>query len=182
MKFPLSQLALVLGSGCLLAHLWPLLSPGTCAAWLRRFHRNTAVGVVLVLLGTAWFEWNLITTDISDFSEFRTPLLVGFVVLGIGCCFFVRDFLSIRGLAIVACLAADVVLDSQRWHPSPFKNVVTVWAYVWVVAGMWLAVAPWRARDWLAWCTAQESRLRALGLAGVAWGALVAVLGLTAYR
>lgn len=182
MKFPLSQVALVLGAGCLLAHLWPLLRPASCGDWLRRFPRNTAVGVVLMLLGTGWFEWNLINSDISDFAEFRTLLLVGFVVLGVGCCLFVRDYLAVRGLAVVVCLLADVVLDSQRWHPSPLKNLVTLWVYVWIVAAMWLAVAPWRARDWLAWCTASESRLRGLAVAGVAWGGLVAALGLTAYR
>jgi len=182
MKFPLSQVALILGLACLTAHLWPMLRPAACAAWLQKFHRNTAVGVFLMLLGTVWFEWNLIQTDISDFSEFRPVLLVGFVVLGVGCCFFVRDYLSIRGVAVVACLLADVVLDSQRWHPSPLKNLVTVWAYIWVVAGMWLAVSPWRARDWLAWCAAKEGRVRTLGLAGVGWGALIAALSVTAFR
>jgi hypothetical protein len=182
MKFPLSQVALVLGLACLAGHLWPLIRPASCGEWLKKFPRNTAVGVVLMLLGTAWFEWNLIQSDISDFAEFRPILLIGFVVLGVGCCLFVRDYLSIRGLAVVACLLADVVLDSQRWHPSALKNLVTVWAYVWVVAGMWLAVAPWRARDWIAWCVAREGRVRAFGLAGVAWGALIAALGVTAYR
>ncbi len=182
MKVTLSQIALALGLVCLIAHLWPALKPASCGEWLKKFHRNTAVGVVLMLIGTAWFEYNLIHSDISDFEQFRPLLLGGFVVLGVGCCIFVRDYLSIRGLAVVTCLVADLVLDVQRWHPSPLRVLIALWMYVWVVLAMWTAVAPWRARDWLAWSAAKESRLRAFGVAGVAWGAVVTALALTAFR
>ena len=182
MTFSLSKVALFLGLACMAAHVWPLVQPAACGKWLRAFPRNTAIGVVLVLLGTAWFEWNLIQSDISDLAEFRPILLTGFVVLGVGCCFFVRDYLAVRGLALVACLLADVLLDAQRWHPSPLKNMITVWAYLWVIGGMWLAVSPWRARDWLNWCADQDLRVRALGFSGVAWGGLITTLALTVFK
>ena len=72
LSLTLSQVALALGLGCLLGHLWPVIRPGACAAWLRGFHRNTAVGVVLMLLGSVWFEQNLQNSEISDFAAFAT--------------------------------------------------------------------------------------------------------------
>jgi hypothetical protein len=129
-----------------------------------------------------WFVRNLVTTDISDFAAFRPALIGGFALLGIGSCIYVRDYISVRGLAVVALLLADVVLDVQRLHPSPLKNLVTAWVYVWIVLAMWTAMSPWRARDWLAWCAATEGRLRMLGLAGLVWGLGIAALGLTVYR
>lgn len=182
MKFTLSQTALVLGLACLAIHLWPAFKPASCGEWMKKFHRNTTIGVVLMLIATAWFEYNLTHSDISDFEQFRPILLGGFVVLGVGCCIFVRDYLSVRGLAAVTCLAADVVLDSQRWHPSPLRLPIAVWMYVLIVLAMWAAVAPWRARDWLNWCAAKEGRVRAAGMAGVVWGALVTALSFTAFR
>jgi len=184
MKLPLyfSQVALVLGLGCFLGHLWPLLRPGACAGWLRGFHRNTAVGVVLMLLGSVWFEQNLQNSEISDFAAFRPFLLGGVLAIGIASCFVVRDYLSVRGSAIVLCLAADLVLDAQRWHPSPLRYLVTVWMYVWVTGAIWVAVSPWRVRDWLAWCTQSEGRVRLMGVAGVVWGILISALAVTVYR
>jgi len=178
----LSQAALVLGLGCLVGHLWPMLRPAGCAAWLRGFHRNTAVGVLLMLVGTIWFEQNLQNSEISDFAAFRPFLLGGVIAIGVASCFVVRDYLAVRGAAIVACLVADVVLDAQRWHPSPLRHLVTVWMYLWVTLAIWVALSPWRVRDWLAWCSASEPRLRLLGVAGVAWGALISALAFTAYR
>jgi hypothetical protein len=174
--------ALVLGLGCLLGHLWPLFRPGACAAWLRRFHRNTPVGVVLMLLGSVWFEQNLQNSEISDFAAFRPFLLGGVIAIGVASCFVVRDYLSVRALAIVLCLVADVVLDAQRWHPSPWRYLVTVWMYVWVTLAIWVALSPWRVRDGLDWCARSEGRVRLLGLSGVIWGALISALAVTVYR
>ena len=182
LSLTLSQAALVLGLGCLLGHLWPLFRPGACAAWLRRFHRNTPVGVVLMLLGSVWFEQNLQNSEISDFAAFRPFLLGGVIAIGVASCFVVRDYLSVRALAIVLCLVADVVLDAQRWHPSPWRYLVTVWMYVWVTLAIWVALSPWRVRDWLDWCARSEGRVRLLGLSGVIWGALISALAVTAYR
>jgi len=178
----LSQVALILGLGCLVGHLWPMFRPAACGAWLRRFHRNTAVGVVLMLVGTVWFEQNLQNSEISDFAAFRPFLLGGVLAIGVASCFVVRDYLAVRGAAVVACLVADVVLDAQRWHPSPLRYLVTLWMYLWVTMAIWVALSPWRVRDWLAWCSASEARVRLLGVAGVAWGALISALALSAYR
>jgi hypothetical protein len=182
MKFTLAQVALWLGLGCLLIHLWPVLSPAACGRSLKKFPRNTALGVLFMLAGTGWFVWNLATTDISDFAEFRPLMLLGFVVIGVGSCFFVRDYLPVRGLAVLMLLAADLVLDVQRWHPSPLKNLVTVWMYGWIVLAMWVTVAPWRVRDWIAWLGVSETRVRLLGLGGLAWGGLITAMALTVYR
>lgn len=76
LSLTLSQVSLVLGLGCFLGHLWPVFRPASCAAWMRGFHRNTAVGVVLMLLGSVWFEQNLQNSEISDFAAFR-PFLLG---------------------------------------------------------------------------------------------------------
>ncbi|MFM8878697.1 MAG: hypothetical protein ACKOKG_06125, partial [Verrucomicrobiota bacterium] len=141
LSLTLSQAALVLGLGCLLGHLWPLFRPSACADWLRRFHRNTPVGVVLMLLGSVWFEQNLQNSEISDFAAFRPFLLGGVIAIGVASCFVVRDYLSVRGLAIVLCLAADLVLDAQRWHPSPWRYLVNMRRYVCVTLAVWVALA-----------------------------------------
>ena len=178
----LSQLCLLLGLGYALPNIYGFLKPQPFGAALRKFPRHHAAGVALILLGTVWFEWWLAREQISDFAQWKPLMQAGFAAVGVGCCFYLKDFLAVRGLAVVLLLLAKLMVDTQRWHPSPWKNVVTVWAYVLVVAGMWLVVSPWRLRDWILWNTASEARIKLGSLLRAGLGILVALLGLTALK
>jgi hypothetical protein len=51
-----------------------------------------------------------------------------------------------------------------------------------VVAGIWFTVSPWRLRDFLAWGTANEQRIKVGCGLRLAFGLFVAGLGLTVFR
>lgn len=182
MNITLSQLCLGLGIGMILTHGWALLRTAPAAEWLRQFHRNYGLGVILMLLGTGWFEWNLYHEQLQDIAAYKNLMLVGFGAVGLGCCVFVRDFLSVRGLTVFLLMLAWLMCEKARWHESTLRWSISGWAYVWVLGGLWLSVAPWRLRDWLAWITASERRLRLAAAAGVFWGLFVGALGLTVFK
>ncbi|HTI68865.1 MAG TPA: hypothetical protein VMF06_02800 [Candidatus Limnocylindria bacterium] len=178
----LSQLAILLGAVCAATHAYILLRPEPSMAFLRKFHRNVPLGIFFTLLATAWFEYNLFNSDVTDFAQWKPLMLAGLGLIGVGTCFYVQDYISVRGGAALALLIADVVLDTQRWSPSPWKNVITVWMYVWICLSCWVVVQPWRIRDWILWATTFPKRLKMLSLSGLSFGLLVIVLGLTTYR
>jgi hypothetical protein len=60
--------------------------------------------------------------------------------------------------------------------------VIQTWAYVLVVAGIWLTISPWRLRDLLNWATANDTRVRVGSGIRLAFGLFIAALGLTAFR
>ncbi len=182
MKVTLSQLCLALGAGMILTHGWTLLQVKPATSWLRGFHRRHAVGVLLMLVGTAWFEWNLYQEQLQDIAAYKNLMLIGFGAVGVGCCVFVRDFLSVRGLTVFLLMLAWLMCEKARWHDSNFRWAISGWAYVWVLVGLWLSVSPWRLRDWLAWVTASEGRLRLAAASGLIWGVFVIVLGLTVFK
>ncbi|MBI4326990.1 MAG: hypothetical protein HY674_17250, partial [Chloroflexi bacterium] len=132
-------------------------------------------------LGTVWFLWNLNQESISDFAAYKKWMLVGFGAIGVSSCIFVRDFLAVRGLAVVLLLLAKLTLDTARWHDSSWRLVLVVWAYLWVVAGIWFTISPWRLRDLLNWATANEQRVRVGSAIRLALGLFVAILGLTVF-
>lgn len=178
----LSQLSLLLGLGLAASHSLALAQPGATTRWLRRFHRNVPVGVFLMLLGTVWFEWNLMGETLEDIARYKNLLLIFFPIVGVGCCFYATDYLAVRGLSVVLLLLAYVTCETARWHASLWRDALTGWAYVWVLAALWLSVQPWRLRDWLNWLTAAEARLKLAAVAGIVWGLFVAALGLTVLR
>jgi hypothetical protein len=180
----LSTLSVLLGLGLGLPQIYGIASPQKFAASVRKFPRNVPIGIVLMLLGTAWFVWNLSQESISDFATYRSGLMAFFTAVGIGSCIFVQDFLAVRGLAVVLLLLAKLMVDTGRpmLAVTNWTLVIQTWAYVLVVAGIWLTISPWRLRDALNWATANDTRVRVGSGIRLAFGLFVAILGLTAFR
>jgi hypothetical protein len=178
----LSTLATLLGLAVALLGAWGLWKPSAFAAFARRFPRNTPLGYPLVLGATVWFLYYVGQEAVADFMALKPLLYVLFAGVGVGTCIFVRDFLPVRGLAVLYLLLAKLMLDTARWEETPWRLVIAVWAYVLVIAGMLFTVSPWRFRDLLQWATATESRVRLLNGLRLAFGLFVLVLGLTVYR
>jgi hypothetical protein len=180
----LSFLSVLLGVGMGLPQVLGLARPAQLAAAAKKFPRNLPVGVGLMLLGTAWFVWNVNREPIADFSAFKPYMMAGFVAIGVLSCVFVQDFLAVRGLAVVLLLLGKFMVDTGRPHlaQSPFVLVIQTWAYVLVVAGIWFTITPWKLRDFIEWATATESRTRLLSGVRLAFAAFVLLLGLTAFR
>ena len=175
----LSTLAIVLGLGIGLPQIYGFLNPTAFAATVRKFPRSLPWGYALMLLGTAWFVYNLSQESISDFAAYKNILFAGFAAVGIGSCIYVQDFLAVRGLAVVFLLLAKLMVDSGRPHlaESPLVLIIQSWAYLLVVAGIWLTISPWRLRDFLNWATANEKRVKIGCGIRLAFGLFVAVLG-----
>jgi len=180
----LSLLSILLGLVLGVPQVYGLANPHGFAAAARRFPRNLAAGVVLMLLGTAWFLWNVNIEPVADFSSFKPYMMAGFAAVGVLSCVFVQDFLAVRGLAVVFLLLGKLMVDTGRPHlgESPWVLVIQTWAYVLVVAGIYFTVTPWRLRDLLNWGTATETRVRLGSAIRLGFALLVLVLGLTVFR
>lgn len=184
LKMTLSLLSILLGVGMGLPQVYGLVKPAGLAAAARNFPRNLPAGIVLMLLATAWFAWNVSVEPIADFSAFKPYMLGGFIAVGILSCIFVQDFLAVRGLAVLLLLLAKLMVDTGRPHlgESPWVEVIQVWAYVFVVLGIWFTITPWRLRDLIYWMTASAARVRLLCLIRLGFAACIVDLGLTVFR
>ena len=77
----LSLLSILLGAGMSVPQVYGLARPKDFAAGVRKFPRNYAAGVGLMLLATAWFLWIVNNEPIADFSAYKPAMLAGFTVL-----------------------------------------------------------------------------------------------------
>lgn len=179
MILKLSILSALLGLIYGVPWVYGLVQPGRFADRARKFPRSIPCGVALMLLGSAWFLYNLSQESIADFAAFKNFLLLGFAAIGIGTCLFVHDFLAVRGLAVVLLLLAKLMVDSGRvaLSSTSWALVVQVLAYVFVLAGMWLTISPWRMRDFLDWMVSIPGRLKLICGLNAALALLLIVLG-----
>jgi hypothetical protein len=184
MTLKLSTLAILLGLGVGLPQIYGIVNPGAFTAAVRKFPRSMPWGYALMLLGTAWFLWNLSQESIADFAAYKNILVAGFAFVGIAACVFVRDFLAVRGLAVVLLLLGKLMVDTGRpmLPETSWTLVIQLCAYVLIMAGMWFTISPWRMRDLLEWGTATEQRVRGGCAARLAFGVFIVVLGLTVFR
>ncbi len=184
MRLSLSTLSILLGLAVGLPQVYGIARPAAFATAVRKFPRSLPWGIALMLVGTGWFLWNLSQESIADFAQYKNLVFAAFAGVGIGACIFVRDFLAVRGLAVVMLLLAKLMVDTGRpaLEETHWVLVIQTWGYVLAVAGMWLTVSPWRLRDLLAWGTANERRVQIGCGLRLAFGVFVVVLGLTVFR
>jgi len=184
MTLNLSTLAILVGLGMGLPQIYGIVNPQGFAASVRKFPRNVPLGILLMLLATGWFEWNLNREAISDFGSYKPMLMLLFGAVGVGSCFFVQDLLAVRGLAVCLMLLAKLMVDTGRPYlgTTHWVLVIQTWAYVLVVAGIWFTVSPYKLRDLLNWATADENRIKIGSVIRLAFGLFVAVLGFTKFQ
>jgi hypothetical protein len=182
MAVNLSTLCICLGIAFAALNLIGLVSPTAFGAGARKFPRSLPVGYALTLGGTMWFMWNVFHEPLADFENLKPMLFTLFIGVGLGTCFFVRDFLAVRGLAILLLLLGKLMVDSERWAASEWRVVIAVWAYAMVLGGMWFTVSPWRLRDLVHWATANDARIRITSGLRCAFGVFVAALGFTVFK
>lgn len=180
MTLKLSSLVVALGLGYALPQLYAFGNPKGYAELLRKFPRSETCGYVLMTLGTAWFLYYVKLESIADFAAFKKHMMIVFGAIGVGACVFLRDFLAVRGLAVVLLLLAKLMVDTGRPHlgESPWVLVNQGVAYVLVIVGMWLTISPWRLRDWIEWNTAGQQRLKVGAAVRLLCGLAFASLGL----
>jgi len=180
----LSLLSILLGLGVSVPQIYGLARPAQFIAAARKFPRNLPAGVVLMLLATAWFLWNVNNEPIADFTAVKPYMMAFFAAVGILACFFVQDFLAVRGLAVLLLLLAKLMVDTGRPYlgQTPWVYVIQIWAYLLVIAGIWFTITPWKLRDLVNFATATENRVRIGSIIRLAFAVFVMLLGLTAFR
>src|SRR3954454_3608543 len=180
--FKLWVLSILLGLILGLPHIYGVLRPKEYGAAMRKFARYTPAGYVLMIVATLWFLAYVKQESISDFASFKPFLFILFAAVGLGACLFVKDFLAVRGLAVVFLLLAKLMVDTARWVDTEWRLVIVTWAYLLVLAGMWFTVSPWRLRDLIQWQTANDHRIRVLSGMCLGFGILLIILGATVFR
>lgn len=173
--------AIIIGLLSIASHLPPALAPEKFAPWLKSLPRNYPLGVVLMLAATIWFVVLTGVMDLGEISSARTQLMVVWAAGGVLTVIFVPAFLAPRGLGCLLLLAAALILDAAFLVQTPWRYVMTVLAYAWVIAGMALVYSPHLWRDAILYVTATPQHFRLFSWPGVIFGVVLIALGFFVY-
>ena len=178
----LATLTLLLGVAIALPSIYGLFKPSELSAFARGLSRNSAAGYVLIVVGTLWFVRVLEYETLADFEVYKSKMQFFFVLLGIGACVYLKDFLAVRGLAVVLLLLAKTVIETARYVETDWRLLLIVMSYIWIVLALVFTVSPWRFRDMINWAFSSEQRIRNLYILRLMLGIFLVGLGLTVFK
>ena len=165
----------------LLVSLPGLLMPAAVREPLVRLPRSFPAGVAILTIVFLWSFWLLATMEMGEFSSFRKPLLFAAPVGYILVLRFVNEFLAVRALGILFLLSSEPLLDAAFLRYENSRLLVTVFAYVLIVAGLFWVTMPYLLRDQINWITRTATRFRAVSVLGVIYGAAILGCAFTSY-
>lgn len=165
----LAALALLLAGSLL---LWNGSWVGAVA---RGFPRSERAAFVTMGIASIWTLYHVTQLGESDFGQYRVPIFFGFAAVSILSFKFVPDFLAVRGASALTLLVAWVLLAATYGQYEPTTLILKALLYLFVLLSLYLAVSPFRLRDFLQWLFARGQRARILGVISSAFGVLFVV-------
>ncbi len=166
----LENALLVTGGLLVVSHLPPLFAESGTQRWLRAFPRSGNWGVFLYTVAAAWFVWLVASTDLGEFTSLRRNfLLASLAAYGLGLV-YMREFLAVRALGMLALLGAEPLLEAAWMRPEMGRLWMVTLVFGWVVGGLFLVGMPYLLRDAIEWVAACPRRWRGAAYAGVGYG------------
>jgi len=176
----LQTVGIIAGAFLILISLPGLLKPDL-ASVAQRFPRSRVAGVILLTADLVWSFWLLATMEMGEFSAFRRPLLIALPIGYVLVLRFVDEFLAVRALGILCLLAAEPLLDAAFLRYETSRLLVTVLAYLLIVAGLFWVTIPYLLRDQINWTARGAVRWRLLQGIALCYGVVILALAITVY-
>lgn len=138
---------------------------------MRAFPRDRMTGIVTMLLGGGWFLWKISQLGQSDFGDYKNILLLLFAATLFGSIFYVRDFLAVRGVAILILLSANTGLKSAfGLYETPSRLILVTILYLFIVLALWYGIMPFKMRDTVNWLYRSTVRAKIMGIVFILMG------------
>ncbi len=168
----LSIVALFIGLFALVVGGISLAAPARVRAGLDAFPRSIWPGRILAAVDLVWAAYNLTLMHLGMFDAWKIYLYWLVPVAIFLCVKYMDELLSPRALGGFFLLVAGSVLNIARWHPSDWRLVITIIAYLWILLGLTFLLEPWWFRRLMPWIAGTNDKQLRLG------GALKALIGL----
>jgi hypothetical protein len=133
------------------------------AALARAFPRSRRAAWVTMGIASAWTLYHVAHLGEADFGNYRALLFVAFAVLAALSFYQVPDFLAVRGAAALILLVAGVLLSATFMNYGAAALLLNALVYAGIILALYLAVSPFRLRDFVGWLFGRARRARIFG-------------------
>ena len=177
----LALISILVGALSIAVRLPGVLAPAAFRAGAVKFPRNIPLGRILMGLVAAIVWWVMFHAATDEWKWAQPFIFIGVPAAYLLVINFGTHYLTLRAVAALLLLIAKPMVDAADMSLAPWRVVVTVVAYFWVVAAIWLTVAPHHFRDLLGFVMADDKRCRLACSAGIVVGLALVALGVFVY-
>ena len=177
----LQWIAFILGALSIAGGLTGILRPDLISRFVELFPRSIVPAWVLTAL-CCWFgAREALAMNMGFLDAYKQYIYILAPAVFLASVVYMKELLAPRALGGFLLLIAVPVLKIARWHESPWRLVVVVLVYCWIIYGLLLLMSPWWFRKLHQPLLLNVTRLKAVAFAKLAVGILLVLLGIVAY-
>jgi len=176
----LSVIAWILGTFAIGGGLLAAGAPAMVHRGMEKYPRSVWPGRILVAVDMVWAAYAVTLMHLGGFDAGKVHLYWIAPVCIVLAVLYLDEMLSVRALGGLLLLAAGPMLNAARWHPSAWRYVITVLAYLWIGIGLLWLLEPWWFRR-MVLCVQSPVVIRAAGIVKVVFGVGLIALALLVY-
>jgi len=143
------------------------------------FAKSGPAGIVLIAVAATWFLFHVTRLGEADFGEFRNILFLVFLGIALGSAILLQEYLAVRALAALWLLLSTPFLDAAFDQEPHGRLLMVSVLYLGILVSLYLAISPFRWRDFFLWLHQQQRRAEVLGIALAVTGLLCLLAILT---
>ncbi|MDR1458449.1 MAG: hypothetical protein LBI37_02915 [Puniceicoccales bacterium] len=150
-----------------------MVKPFICEKKCKTFMRSELANWVAFGAGVAWFLWHITILGEADFGQYKWIFFGFFLSVAAIVILMVRDFLCIRGMAILVLLASNELLKAAYMCEQKSRLFMVSFVYLAIATAIYLGIVPYRFRDFIEWLFKRKILPRFFGLLVFLYGIIV---------
>ncbi len=162
-----------------------LIITGIISLFLKESHqtifykilRNNTLGIVIFIAACVWFLLKIANLGEADFGQYKHWLLLLFGFCFLGCCIYWKDFLIVRGFAMLAIMSIHKFLNIGYMSEAFVHPFISLFFYIWIIIFMYIGTYPYVLRNILPVAFRKNCRyIKCIGLIFIIYGSSLIVL------
>ena len=177
----LQWIAIILGALATAGGLVGVFRPELIKRFVALFPRSVAPAWIFTALCCWLGAKEALGMNMGFLDAYKKYIYVISPAVFVASVVYMKELLAPRALGGFLCLIAVPILQIARWHESPWRLVVVVAVYLWVIYGIVLLMSPWYFRKVSQPFMENETLFKATAFGKAAFGILLLVLAIFVY-
>ena len=177
----LQWIAILIGALATLGGLVGVFRPELIKRFAELFPRSVVPAWILTALCCWLGAREALGMNMGFLDAYKKYIYILSPAVFVACVVYMKELLAPRALGGFLLLIAVPILQITRWHESPWRLVVVVLVYLWIVYGLVLLMSPWYFRKTYRPFMENEVLLKAAAIAKTTFGIALLLLGIFVY-
>ncbi|MDR2735857.1 MAG: hypothetical protein LBB20_03445 [Puniceicoccales bacterium] len=145
----------------------------SCEKNCKAFIRSNMANWLVFGSAVSWFLWHITRLGEPDFGQYKWIFFGFFLTIAVIAFMSVRDFLCVRGLAVLVLLISNELLKAAYMCEQKSKLLMVSFLYLAITTAIYLGIVPYRFRDFIDWLFKNDWLPKFVGLLSFLYGGVI---------